>query len=150
MFDKIIGKAKQTAEDFKEKAEVVSDKVTDSVNKVLDELNAATPSLVKAGYQLEEVEIEVGVPPKLIPRFSICRPQPDSSEQINEELRKNRMGKNILKGLNVANSLQSKLRVRDMEFSHIEIEIGVVPTVKLRYRHFLQSESPVLPSSEQG
>ena len=43
MFDKIIGKAKQTADDFKERAEVVSDKVTDSVNKVLDELNAATP-----------------------------------------------------------------------------------------------------------
>ena len=149
MFDKIIGKAKQTADDFKERAEVVSDKVTDSVNKVLDELNSATPSLVKAGYQLDEVEIEIGVPPKLIPRFSICQSQPNSSEQITEELKKNRIGRNVLKGLNAANSLQSKLTVPNMEFSHIEIEIGVVPTVKLRYRQFLESESPVLPSSEQ-
>ena len=47
MFDKIIGKAKQTAEDFKEKAEVVSDKVTDSVNKVLDELNAPLKSPIE-------------------------------------------------------------------------------------------------------
>ena len=93
MFDKIIGKAKQTAEDFKEKAEVVSDKVTDSVNSsVLDELNAAT---IKAGYQLQEVEIEVGVLPKLIPRFGICQPQPGPSEQTTEELKQNRLGRNI-------------------------------------------------------
>ena len=85
MFDKIIGKAKQTADDFKERAEVVSDKVTDSVNTVLDELNAATPSLTKAGYELEEVEIE----------------------------------------------------------------IGVVPTIKLRYRQLIQSENSALPDSEQ-
>ena len=149
MFDKIIGKAKQTADDFKERAEVVSDKVTDSVNSVLDELNAATPSLTKAGYQLQEVELEVGVPPKLIPRFSICQPQPNSVEQITEELKQNRLGRNILKGLNAANSLQSKLAVPNMEFSHIEIEIGVVPTIKLRYRQLLQSESSALPSSEQ-
>ena len=139
MFDKIIGKAKQTAEDFKEKAEVVSDKVTDSVNTVLDELNAATPSLTKAGYELEE----------LIPRFSICQPQHDSSEQITEELKQNRLGRNILKGLNAANSLQSKLTAPNLEFSHIEIEIGVVPTIKLRYRQLLQSESSALPSSER-
>ena len=56
---------------------------------------------------------------------------------------------NILKGLNAANSLQSKLTVPNMEFSHIEIEIGVVPTIKLRYRQLLQSESSALPSSEQ-
>ena len=141
MFDKIIGKAKQTADDFKERAEVVSDKVAESVNKVLDELNAATPSLVKAGYQLDEVEIEVGVPPKLIPRFSICQSQPDSSEQITEELKNNRIGRNILKGLNAANILQSRLTVPNMKFSHIEIEIGVVPTVKLRYSQSSQSES---------
>ena len=149
MFDKIIGKAKQTAEDFKEKAEVVSDKVADSVNKVLDDFNGATPSLKKAGYQLEEVEIEVGVPPKLIPRFSICQPQDESSDEITEELKQNRLGRNILKGLNAANSLESKLRVPNMEFSHIEIEIGVVPTIKLRYRQLLQSESTSLPSSER-
>ena len=50
-------------------------------------------SLVKAGYQLDEVEIEVGVPPKLIPRFSICQPQSDSVEQITEELKQNRLKK---------------------------------------------------------
>ena len=146
MFDKIIRNAKQTADDLKEKAEVVSDKVTDSVNKVLDELNTATPSLKKAGYQLEEIEIEIGVPPKLIPRFSICQQQSDSNAQIAEELKTNRIGKNILKGLNAASSLQSKLKMSDMEFSHIEIEIGVVPTVKLRYRKLSKSENPPLSS----
>ena len=148
MFDKIIRNAKQTADDLKEKAEVVSDKVTDSVNKVLDELNMATPSLKKAGYQLEEIEIEIGVPPKLIPRFGICQQQSGSDEQIAEELKTNRIGKNILKGLNAASSLQSKLKMSDMEFSHIEIEIGVVPTVKLSYRQLLKSETPSLSGSE--
>ncbi len=147
MFDKIIRNAKQTADDLKEKAEVVSDKVTDSVNKVLDELNMATPSLKKAGYQLEEIEIEIGVPPKLIPRFGICQQQSGSDEQIAEELKTNRIGKNILKGLNAASSLQSKLKMSDMEFSHIEIEIGVVPTVKLSYRQLLKSETPSLSGS---
>ena len=150
MFDKIIGKAKQTAEDFKEKAEVVSDKVADSVNKALDDLNAATPSLKKAGYLLEEMEIEIGVPPKLIPRFSIYESQDESRDEAAEELKTNRVGKNILKGLNVARSLESKLKVRNMEFSHIEIEIGVVPTVKLRYRPIALTSTQPLPQSEQG
>ena len=145
MFDKIIGKAKQTAEDFKEKAEGVSDKVADSVNKVLDDFNGATPSLKKAGYLLEEMEIEIGVPPKLIPRFSIYKSQDNLRDEAAEELKTNRVGKNILKGLNVARSLESKLRVRNMEFSHIEVEIGVVPTVKLRYRPLtpLNTSSPL-------
>ena len=150
MFDKIIGKAKQTAEDFKEKAEGVSDKVADSVNKALDDFNAATPSLKKAGYQLEEMEVEIGVPPKLIPSFSIYESQDESRDEAAEELKTNRVGKNILKGLNVARSLESKLKVRNMEFSHIEIEIGVVPTVKLRYRPIALTSTQPLPQSEQG
>lgn len=148
MFDKFVGKAKQTAEDIKEKAGVVSDKVTDSVNKVLGELDSATPSLNKAGFGLEEVEIEIGVPPKLIPRFNICTSNEESGEQAKRELEGNRLGKSLLKGLNVARSLESKLSVRGMEFSHIEVEIGVVPTVKLKYGKHIESGERVVRSSE--
>ena len=144
VFDKIVSKAKQTAEDIKERAEVVSDKVTESVNKVLNELDSAKPSLSKAGYELEEVEIEIGVPPKLIPRFSICQSDEDSGIQAREELENNRFGKSLLKGLNLARSLESKLYIREMEFSHIEIEIGVVPTVKLRYRKGLEHSKEIV------
>ena len=91
------------------------------------------------------MEIEIGVPPKLIPRFSIYKSQDELRDEAAEELKTNRVGKNILKGLNVARSLESKLRVRNMEFSHIEVEIGVVPTVKLRYRPLtpLNTSSPL-------
>ena len=70
-FSNLIDKAKQAAADVKDKVGDPSDKVGDAILTVINDLNDTLPHLAKAGYTMNELEIEVGVLPKLIPHFTV-------------------------------------------------------------------------------
>lgn len=94
----------------------------------------AQPALVSAGYELTEFEIELGVTPKLIPHF---RHAPRSAEDVGaarEMLRDNKLGQMMLGALLKAGEVHKQINVAGFGFSHIEIELGLIPSIRLQYK----------------
>lgn len=107
-----------------------------SVEMLMKDFNDALPHLKRAGYILIEMEVELGIPPKLIPHFY-------RDNDINMDLQKtlaaigdNNIGKALIIALNEASQLQKKIEVADMQFNYIEVELGPIPALKLQYKNY--------------
>ena len=133
-FGNLIDKAKQTAADVKDKVGDPSGKVGDAILAVVKDLNDALPHLSKAGYTMDELEIEVGIPPKLIPHFSVDETLAENTEQSLTDLEGNTVGYALFKALLKAADLQQKIVIDGMSFARIEIEFGLIPAVRLSYK----------------
>ncbi len=95
---------------------------------------SALPALQQAGYQLREFEIELGITPKIIAHFM---PAPASVEGIaaaREALKANKIGASMLSVLIRAGDVHRQIKVPGFDCAHMEIDVGVIPAVRLRYR----------------
>jgi hypothetical protein len=96
-------------------------------------LNALAP-LRLAGYVLREFEIELGITPKVIAHFV---PSPASEADIaaaREALKDNPLGASMLSVLRRAGDAHRQIKVPGFHCAHMEIDVGVIPAVRLRYR----------------
>jgi len=132
-FDNLIDKAMQTAAGLKDKVGDPSARVGDAILEVVTSLNDSLPHLAKAGYTMDELEIEIGVPPKLIPHFTVEGALVENAEQVLTDLEGNIIGSALLKALLKAAALQQKIVINGMSFSRVEIQLGLVPAVRLCY-----------------
>ena len=96
-FDNLIDKAMQTAAGLKDKVGDPSARVGDAILDVVSSLNDSLPHLAKAGYTMDELEIEIGVPPKLIPHFTVDGALVENAEQALTDLEGNILGPLFLK-----------------------------------------------------
>jgi hypothetical protein len=133
-FENLIDKAMQTAAGLKDKVGDPSARVGDAILDVVSSLNDSLPHLAKAGYTMEELEIELGVPPKLIPHFTVDGTLVENAEQALTDLEGNIIGPALFKALSKAAALQQKIVIKGMGFSRVEIELGIVPAVRLCYK----------------
>ena len=133
-FSDLIGVAKQTAADVKDKIGDPSRTVNDAVSELISNLNEALPYLAKAGYRMDGLDIEVGIPPKIIPHFAVDEVPIEAIEISMVELEGNTVGYALLKSLLQAKGLQQKIEIEGMNFSRIEIEVGLIPAVRLSYK----------------
>ena len=133
-FSDLIGVAKQTAADVKDKIGDPSRTVNAAVSALISNLTEALPYLAKAGYRMDGLDIEVGVPPKIIPHFAVDEVPTEATEIAMVELEGNTVGYALLKSLLQAKGLQQKIEIEGMNFSRIEIEVGLIPAVRLSYK----------------
>jgi hypothetical protein len=94
----------------------------------------ALPALRQAGYELREFEIEHGITPKVIAHFM---PWPASEEDIaaaREALKDNGIGGSMLSVLRRAGDMHRQIKAPGFACAHMEIDVGVIPAVRLRYR----------------
>jgi len=105
-----------------------------STESIMKQFNDALPHLKKAGYSLTEVEVELGFPPKLIPHFYHNPNVKMKLEKTMAAIGDNRLGKAVLLALVKAGEFQKKLEVGNLQFNHIEIELGPIPALKLQYK----------------
>ena len=133
-FGKLLDKAKQVAAEVNDKAGDPSGKVGEAVLAVVKDLNDALPHLAKAGYTMNELEIEVGILPKLIPHFTVNEISGENIEQSLKDLEENTVGYALFTALRKATDLQQKLIIDGMSMARIEIELGLTPVVRLSYK----------------
>lgn len=95
----------------------------------------ALPAIKTAGYELTEFELELGVPPKLIPHFRYAARSSEDIERAREAVRENKLGALILNGLLKAGDVHRQIKVAGYCFSHVEIELGLIPSVRLQYKN---------------
>jgi hypothetical protein len=107
---------------------------SEKLQELVNSFQQAQPALVYAGYELTEFEIELGVTPKLIPHF---RHAPRTAEDIGtarEMLQNNKLGQMLLGALLKAGEVHKQINVNGFGFSHIEIELGLIPSIRLQYK----------------
>jgi hypothetical protein len=133
MFDKAKESASKAKSGALSKLGELQEVGAEKINESLKQFNAARPYLKKAGYALSELEIELGLPPKVTSHFQHTDVDQADVEQAFVELEGNALGTSVLTLLVKAAELQSKIQVYEMSFAYIEVEVGIVPTVTLKY-----------------
>jgi hypothetical protein len=106
----------------------------EQVDKTMAGFRRALPALSQAGYRMHEFEIELGITPKIIAHFM---PSDASEEQIaaaREALKDNPIGSSMLSVLKRAGDAHKRFKLLGFNCGHIEIDVGVIPAVRLRYR----------------
>jgi hypothetical protein len=106
----------------------------EKVQEVVTAFQQALPAIHLAGYELTEFEIELGVTPKLIPHFKHALRSAEDVEAARDGLKDNKLGQIILGALLKAGDVQKQIKVAGFAFSHIEIEMGLIPSVRLQYK----------------
>jgi hypothetical protein len=104
------------------------------MNESLNDFNAALPALREAGYILERVDVDLGVPPKIVADFSGGDAVPD--ERIEELLKEHaERGLTVLlvKSVKQATKLQSKLNIKGMKPRGLSVEVGLTPKIIVRF-----------------
>jgi len=101
---------------------------------LVDDFNAHLPALREAGYTVSEVAVELGLMPKMIATFSSA---PDISQEridaVVEEHKEAKMTVALLRALHAAYKLQSSIRIAGMAPRGIVLEIGVAPSVVVKF-----------------
>jgi hypothetical protein len=107
----------------------------EKVQELVSQFQQALPALKCAGYELTEFEIELGVTPKLIPHFRHAAKSPEDADAARDLLKDNKLGLLILSALLKAGDVHRQIKVAGFGFSHIEIELGLIPSVRLQYKN---------------
>ncbi len=92
------------------------------------------PALRQAGYELREFEIELGITPKIIAHFMPAPASEDDFAAARESLTANKIGASMLVVLRRAGDVHRHVKVPGFSCAHMEIDVGVIPAVRLRYR----------------
>ena len=95
---------------------------------------SALPPLRQAGYELREFEIELGITPKIIAHFMPWPASEEDTAAAREALRVNKVGASMLSVLRRAGDVHRQVKVPGFSCAHMEIDVGVIPAVRLRYR----------------
>lgn len=137
------GELKSVAEITNETLASLKDIGATKVQELVASFQQALPAIRTAGYELTEFEIELGVTPKLIPHFRYAARSADDVANAREAVRDNKLGALMLNALLKAGDVHRQIRVAGYSFSHVEIELGLIPSVRLQYKNDGQ-ELPLL------
>jgi hypothetical protein len=131
----VAGQSKSFSALASEKITQLSAVGAEKTQELVTAFQQALPALKSAGYELTEFEIELGVTPKLIPHFRYAAQNAESVGAARETLKANKLGSILLGALLKAGDVHKQINVAGFCFSHIEIELGLIPSVRLQYKN---------------
>jgi hypothetical protein len=107
----------------------------DTLSKTAQQFNEAVPYIQRAGYDITEVEVALGLSPKVAPHLRL-REIIDKSEQeaLLAETKGKTLVHTVLTSLFKASDARSKLKFRSFHFEEIELDISILPSVILKFR----------------
>jgi hypothetical protein len=108
---------------------------TQKIQELMTSFQQALPAIKTGGYELTEFEVELGVTPKLIPHFRHAKKSAEDVEAARAMLKDNKLGMMILNALLKAGDVHRQIKVAGFAFTHIEIEMGLIPCVRLQYKN---------------
>jgi hypothetical protein len=105
------------------------------VNETLADFNAALPVLREAGYTLEGVSIELGIPPKIVAGFSVATSVPEEKvEALLAENAERKLTVLLVKSIYQATKLQSKLNINGLRPSGVSVGLGLIPQIGVKFK----------------
>ena len=108
------------------------------------------PIFAKAGFLLERIEVDVGFTPKVIPHFALSGEASEADRQAAlKELKSHRTSRMVMESLIKATALQRFLQGGSMDFVGLEVHMGAMPTVRLKFKVRNESEEERLEAAKQ-
>ena len=113
---------------------VITDLGHKKIKDLTDELHDDLPIFERAGYSLHSLEVELGVSPKLIPHFRVHKQISKEEQQaILDEVKHKRLISLLLSSLFKSSYLKEVLRIGDLDFHGLKIELAAIPKVHLLF-----------------
>jgi hypothetical protein len=104
------------------------------IRDTLDDFNATLPTLREAGYTLKEVDISIGIPPKIVASFHAAdTANEEGAARVIEEHKDQKLTVFLLRSLMRASKLQSSVHIADMKPHAISVEMGLTPGVTVKF-----------------
>lgn len=102
------------------------------IQQITDELREAIPYLEKAGYVLDSLSVDIGMPPKVVPRFTV-REEIDEAmkEAVLAESKQHRLAHMILVAVLKTSPLRRAIKVGSLTFRELEIHCAAIPKIRL-------------------
>ena len=124
---------------FESLAKTVSSKVADlgaqKATETLDQANLLLKLLQDAGYQVGEVDVELGVPPAISVTLKTGPMLSDSKlDSIYEAKKGNEALALVLGGLIQANKLRDKMKLETIELRDTKIVLRAAPSISLHWK----------------
>jgi hypothetical protein len=104
------------------------------VNELLEEFNAALPVLREAGYAVEKVDIQLGLPPRIV--AGVTSAADVSEARIHGLIAENaerKLAVSLVKALSQARQLQSRIKMAGMQPSGLAVEVGLIPQISIKF-----------------
>ena len=111
-----------------------------AANELVAEFNQSLPLIPEAGYRLREFEVELGLPPKAKAHFELIETiSPEEQAVILVKAKAlGRMSDLVFSALFKAHQLQNTIKLGNLKMKEIEIEIGIIPSVIIKFRPSIQ------------
>jgi hypothetical protein len=106
----------------------------EKLQETMAAFQSALPALRQAGYEMREFEIELGLTPKIIAHFMPAPTHEAAVAQAREALKGNKIGEAMLGVLARAGEVHRQIKAPGFTCAHMEIDVGLLPAVRLRYR----------------
>jgi|GEM_PF-952991 len=106
----------------------------DTLGKTAQNFNEAMPYIERAGYDVTEIEVGLGLDPKIVPHLHLRELISDEEKAaLLEETKDKKLINTILSSLFRASAARSKLNFKRFHFTSIELELSILPTVVLKF-----------------
>lgn len=115
-----------------------------------DRFNAILPYLERAGFEVIELEVGIGLSPKVNAHLEMVRDISDEEKLLLlTEVAEKKLTQTVLSSLFKAVEARQKLRFKKFHFTHIELELSILPAVMLKFRPDRKKVAPE-PAAKKG
>jgi len=117
---------------------------TDKLKAIVADLTNAEPIFTEAGFVMEQLEVEVGLLPKIIPQFVQTKKiSPQMEADILEQLNDRKLLQFVLQSLFKSSRMEALMETTDLALFGIEIEISAPPSVRTIFRRRAVETNPI-------
>jgi predicted regulator of amino acid metabolism with ACT domain len=128
------------------KARELSDSASDAVSKLLDEFNAALPTMKALGFSVQEIQVKMGLLPEVRAKLDAVAADVDV-KALDEIIQKKSEQKTlvaVLKALQTAYNVRDQLGDLGLKGVEIDVTLGVPPHIGIG---FLKSAAVSAPAT---
>jgi ABC-type Na+ efflux pump permease subunit len=134
---------------IKERAQELSGTASDAVSKMLDEFNGALPTIRALGFNVEDLQVHVGVLPEIRAKLTASAADVDV-KALDELIAKKSEQKTlvaVLKALQTAYNVRDQLGDLGLKGVEIDVTLGLPPSIKIGFIKTATGSTPATAKS---
>jgi hypothetical protein len=107
----------------------------DTLTSTADKFNQIMPYIERAGFDVIEIEVGLGLSPKVVAHLVLRELLDDEAQaDLLQELKGKKLTQTIISSLFKTSEARKKLNFKRFHYTHIELELSILPTIVLKFR----------------
>lgn len=142
-FNRLTGQAQSTTDSEQSTAPSggFGELGVEKLKAVINEVTAAFPLFERAGFAIDEVQVEIGLAPKLMPRFRHVKDiSVEEQQAIIDEASSKQLIQFMLISLFKSSKMKNLIQDPKLDFHAIEIDLTATPSVRGIFKAVSHSE----------